>query len=282
MSDTEFLVRIWGARGSLPAPAAQNCIFGSDTSCVEVRCGPHVLIFDAGSGIASLGAALAEEGVTDLDLFFSHCHLDHIIGLPFLKPLYSDKVTARIHAGHFQDGMTCRQMIEQFMGPPYFPLTPKFFRAAMDFHDFRPPDVIAPHPEVAVSTVRLNHPNGAVGYRVEFAGHAFCYITDTEHFPGRIDEDLVAAIKGADSMVYDCTFTDAEYDACVGYGHSTWEEGVKLCEAAGVKQLVIFHHRPGRDDEGLEALEATAQARFPGAIVARTGMELRLGTPSPT
>ena len=56
-----------------------------------------------------------------------------------------------------------------------------------------------------------------------------------------------------------------------GFGHSTWEEGVRLCEAAGVKRLVIFHHRPGRDDANCGEIEAEAQARFPGAIVARTG-----------
>ena len=75
-------------------------------------------------------------------------------------------------------------------------------------------------------------------------------------------------------MIYDCMYTDAEFDHYRGYGHSTWEEGVRLCEAAGVKQLVIFHHRPGRDDEDLRQMEADAQARFPGAIVGRTGLEL--------
>ena len=274
MNDEAFLTRIWGARGSLPAPAAANCDFGSDTCCVEMRCGPHVLIFDAGSGIASLGQKLMTDGVKDLDLFFSHCHFDHIFGLPFLKPLYNEAVTARIYAGHFQDDMTCRQMVEQFMGPPYFPLTPKFFRAAIDFRDFRPPDAVHPGRGILVSTIRLNHPNGAVGYRVDYRGKSVCYVTDTEHTPGRTDGDLVDVIGGADILIYDCTYTDAEYDACAGYGHSTWQEGVRLCEAAGVGRLVIFHHSPGRDDAGLRAIEAEAQARFPGAVVARTGLEL--------
>jgi phosphoribosyl 1,2-cyclic phosphodiesterase len=274
MSQDSFVTRIWGARGSLPAPAAENCEFGSDTCCVEMRCGPHVLIFDAGSGIASLGQMLVQEGIRDLDLFFSHCHFDHIFGIPFLKPLYDEAVTARIYAGHFQDGMTCQGMVTNFMGPPYFPLTPKFFRASIEFRDFRPPDTLSPHPGITVSTVRLNHPNGAVGYRVDYRGRSVCYITDTEHLPGRLDADIVATIEGADILIYDCAFTDSEYDACAGYGHSTWQQGVKLCEAAGVAKLVIFHHRPGRSDAGLREIEAEAQARFPGAVVARTGLEL--------
>jgi phosphoribosyl 1,2-cyclic phosphodiesterase len=270
----EFLARIWGARGSISAPAAANVEFGSDTCCVEVRCGPHILIFDAGSGIASLGMKLWTEGVTDLDLFFSHCHFDHIFGLPFLKPLYNEAARARIHAGHFQDDTTCQEMVERFMAPPYFPLTPKYFRAQIEFRDFRPPAVLTPHPGVQVSTVRLNHPNGAVGYRVDFAGRSICYVTDTEHTPGQIDMDIVAAIKGSEILIYDCAFTDTEYTGCVGYGHSTWQEGVKLCEAAGVERLVLFHHSPGRDDAALRAIEAEAQTRLKGAVAARTGMVL--------
>jgi phosphoribosyl 1,2-cyclic phosphodiesterase len=272
--DAPFLVRVWGARGSIPAPAAPNCDFGSDTCCVEMRCGGRVLIFDAGSGAPALGARLASEGVRDFDLFFSHCHFDHIIGLPFMHPLYDGGVSARLYAGHFENGGTCRAMVEGFMSPPYFPLTPKQFRAEIDYRDFRPPDVLEPHAGIVVSTVRLNHPNGAVGFRVDFGGRSVCYITDTEHMPGRLDEAILAAIRGADIMIYDCMYTDAEFDPCRGYGHSTWEEGVRLCEAAGVGRLVIFHHRPGRDDAGLRRIEAEATARFPGAIVARTGLEL--------
>jgi phosphoribosyl 1,2-cyclic phosphodiesterase len=276
MREAPFLVRIWGARGSLPAPAAPNCRFGSDTCCVEMRCGGRVLIFDAGSAAETLSRELSAEGVKDFDLFFSHCHFDHILGLPFLAPLYEDEVTARIYAGHFEDRTTCREMIYRFMRPPFFPITPELFRARIEFRDFRPPETWLPHAGIRISTVRLNHPNGCVGYRVDAAGCAVCYVTDTEHLPGSPDQALLALISRADAMIYDCTYTDDEFAASRGYGHSTWEEGVRLCEAAGVERLIIFHHRPGRDDNALQEIEVAAQARFPGAIVARSGLEVAL------
>ena len=76
------------ARQPARAGGRATCVFGSDTCCVEMRCGGHVLIFDVGSGAEASASYLIEEGVKDFDLFFSHCHFDHIMGLPFMKPLY--------------------------------------------------------------------------------------------------------------------------------------------------------------------------------------------------
>jgi phosphoribosyl 1,2-cyclic phosphodiesterase len=276
MAAPEFMVRIWGARGSAPAPAAGNCDYGTDTCCVEMRCGGRVLIFDAGSGIISLGARLVEERVTDFDLFFSHCHLDHIVGLPMLKPLYHEAVRATFYAGHFQDDTTCRTMAEGFMRPPFFPVTPKSFRASIDFRDFRVPDVLTPGPGISIATTTLNHPNGAVGFRVNHGGRSVCYVTDTEHVPGAPDAGILALIAGADMLIYDCSYSDEEFEQSRGFGHSTWQEGVRLCESARVPRLVIFHHRPGRDDAALRVIEAEARRRLPGAMIGGVGLELAL------
>jgi len=196
------------------------------------------------------------------------------MGLPFLKPLYDHEATVRIYAGHFEDGTTCKEMAEGFMAPPYFPVTPKYFDARIAYLDFRPPDTLEPHEGIVIRTLRLNHPNGCVGYRVSYRGNSVCYLTDTEHVPGRADDKLLSFLSGVDMLIYDCTYTDEEFERFRGYGHSTWQEGVRLCEAAGVKRLVIFHHRPGRHDEELRKIETEAQARFPGAVMARTGLEL--------
>jgi phosphoribosyl 1,2-cyclic phosphodiesterase len=274
MADAPFLVRIWGARGSAPAPVDGNIDYGTDTCCIEMRCGDRILVFDAGSGATSLGLALLDEGVTDFDIFFTHCHFDHIMGLPFMKSLYAERNSVRMYAGHFEDGTTCQEMVENFIKPPYFPLTPKFFRASIEYLDFRPPQVLEIGDGITISTVRLNHPNGAVGYRVDFDGRSVSYITDTEHQPGTLDGAILDIIRGSDIVIYDCMFTDDELAPCTGYGHSTWEQGVRLCQAAGVERLVIFHHRPGRDDAALHAIEAEAQALLPGAVIAGTGLEL--------
>ena len=120
------------ARQPAGAGGRAMCGFGSDTCCVEMRCGAHVLIFDAGSGAAGLGArSHAKQGVKDFDLFFSHCHLDHIIGLPFMKPLYDHEASRRASMpATSRTGRPARRWRKRFMSPPYFPVTPKHFRAA--------------------------------------------------------------------------------------------------------------------------------------------------------
>ena len=129
---------------------------------------------------------------------------------------------------------------------------------------------------VVIRTAALNHPGGAVAYRVEFAGRAACYVTDTEHVPGRPDAAILALIQGADVVIYDATYTDEEFDRFEGWGHSTWQEGMRLCAAAGAKQLVAFHHDPAHDDDALDAIAAEIARRHPGSLVAREGLVITL------
>ena len=125
-----------------------------------------------------------------------------------------------------------------------------------------------------MSTVPLNHPNGATGYRLDYRGNTVCYVTDTEHQEGILDTDLIRFIEGADLFVYDSTYTEQEYTRFKGFGHSTWQEGVKLAELANVKKLVIFHHDPAHDDKFMDEVAREAANERPGTVVAREGMTL--------
>ena len=120
-------------------------------------------------------------------------------------------------------------------------------------------------------TMPLNHPNGATGYRLEAHGRAVCYVTDTEHIVGELDDNVLELVRGADLMIYDSTYTDEEYPAHEGWGHSTWQQGVRLADAADVGELVIFHHDPSHDDAFMDKVASRASTLRPGTRVAREG-----------
>ena len=148
-------------------------------------------------------------------------------------------------------------------------------RADITYKDFEAGETLSPAPGITLKTAPLNHPNGATGYRLEFAGKVVCYVTDTEHVIGAPDENVLRLIEGADLLIYDATYTDDEYPQFEGWGHSTWQEGARLCEAAGVKTYVLFHHAPSHDDAFMDRIAEEVDRMRPGAVVAREELILR-------
>lgn len=271
----DLLVRFWGVRGSAVCPGPATVRYGGNTACVEVRCGERLIIFDAGSGLRPLGNALAGE-LVDADLFLTHCHLDHVWGLPFFEPCYVPDTRLRLWAGNLLPDLTLYEVFARLLGEPLFPGGLDLFKARLEFRDFVCGQTLHPHPGLTLRTGPLNHPNQATGYRLEYAGHAVAYITDTEHVAGALDDNVLALAHGADLMIYDCTYTEEEYPPNAGRGHSTWQQGVRLAEAAGAKRLAIFHHDPAHDDAVLDRITREAEAAWPGAIIAAEGLTLRL------
>jgi phosphoribosyl 1,2-cyclic phosphodiesterase len=275
-----FSVRFWGVRGSIACSGPRTARYGGNTSSIEVRCGGRMLLFDGGTGLRYLGNSLAGAGAAsaplDVDLFLTHTHFDHVCGLPFFKPFFQPQNRFRLWAGHLGEGMTLRRVLGEFMMSPLFPVPPQVFRARMEYREFKAGETLRPGPEVAVRTAVLNHPDGATGYRVEYAGRSLCYLTDTEHVPGAPDRNILELIAGADLVIYDSMYTDAEYETYTGWGHSTWQEGVRLCRAAGAKRLAVFHHDPEHDDDMLDGVAREVAKELPGSVVARDGLSISI------
>ena len=92
--------------------------------------------------------------------------------------------------------------------------------------------MLTPREGVTIRTGSLNHPGNCVGYRVEWGGRAVALISDTEHVPGVLDGNVLELIRDADLVIYDTNFNEDEMERFRGFGHSTWQQGIKLCEAA--------------------------------------------------
>lgn len=270
-------VKFWGVRGSIACPSPDHMVYGGNTSCIAVTTESGLVIFDAGTGIRSLGRDVMARGFGGAHLFFTHTHWDHINGFPFFAPAFNPAFRLEIH-GPKQEGSPrgIQHVLTGQMETPNFPVPLAAMRGIVSYEDFEVGGVFSPLDGVTVRTRPLRHPNGACGYRLEAGGAAMAYITDTEHTPGTLDDNVLALMRGADLAIYDCTYTDAEFPSKVGWGHSTWQEGIRLARAVGVRRLAIFHHDPEHTDDVMAAIEVEAKGVWDGTLVAREGMEISL------
>lgn len=268
----------WGTRGSIPSPGPATARFGGNTPCLEIRTdADRCLIFDAGTGVRVLGNRLTEESrSTDVDLFVSHFHWDHIQGIPFFAPLHVADTTIRIHAAR-QGDMDIETLLQGQMGPVYFPVPYEALAASLSFEHLTGPPWRDDGLEVAA--YRTRHPADTYGFRIRSGGAAVAYFPDNElegasyavdgpeWYPG-----LVEFLDGVDLLFHDAMFTDEEYVHVEGWGHSTFRQAVELAEDAGVKRLRFFHHAPDRTDADLVRIveEARADAE-------RRGSRLEIG-----
>jgi phosphoribosyl 1,2-cyclic phosphodiesterase len=295
----------WGVRGSYPVPGPDTVRYGGHTSCVEVRDGNAVLILDAGTGLRALGHRLAAEqgdGPCHYHLVLSHVHWDHIQGLPFFEPAYLEGTRISIYAmraaadelQHVIGGITRHE---------FFPVNLAAVPAQFEFHE------VAPGVELRAGAFSLlpfalNHPFGAVGYRVSAAGASCAYVSDTapftdllhkQHFlagpesPTAEDRaqlaDMEAALRrslrGVHTVVYDTHFLPEEYARFPHYGHSTPEHAIDLCSGAGVRRLALFHHAPNHTDAIMDEVARTYAERGRNVgvevVTAREGLTLAIG-----
>ncbi len=283
-TESQFIVTFWGVRGSIPSPGSETVKYGGNTPCVEMKVGKDLLIFDGGTGIRVLGQALLAQTPIEGHIFFTHSHWDHIQGFPFFVPAFVKGNCFHIYGAIAPDGSTVESRLNDQMRHPNFPVPLQIMGADLKFYDLEIGKPLQIGDGISVESAMLNHPGQAVGYRVNWQGYAAAYVTDTEHYPDRLDEHVLHLANNADVFIYDATYTDEEYysktSSKEGWGHSTWQEAVKIAKAAGVKKLVIFHHDPLHNDDFLDQVGEQVQKAFPDSVMAREGLSLQIAPPA--
>lgn len=253
----DFVVKFWGVRGSVPTPGKDTVKYGGNTSCIEMQVGGKRLIFDGGTGIRELGKEMMQEMPVEAYLFFTHYHWDHIQGFPLFTPAFSKGNCFHIYGAIPPEGESMKQHFIDRVLHYNSPIPLKGMQADLQFYELEHGQKMMLH-DIEIETGSLNHPNTAMGYRVTWNGRSAVYCSDTEHFSDRLDENVVHLARGADVLIYDAMYTDDEYHSSkspkVGWGHSTWQEAIKVAKAAGVKRVVIFHHEPGHSDDFLDQI----------------------------
>ncbi|MSQ84595.1 MAG: MBL fold metallo-hydrolase [Myxococcales bacterium] len=295
----------WGVRGSYPTPGPETVRYGGNTSCVEIasRSGERIVI-DAGTGLARLGEWLAQRQLDTgrFDLLLSHMHWDHVQGLPFFAPCHQGKAQLAIHALR-PDVVKLRDIVRGVARHEFFPVALDDMAASFEFHEVHPGRRFRAS-AFAIRPFRLNHPFGAVGYRIDGDNSSCAYVCDTapfnlllhkKHFLKgpeplsttdrrqlqNLRASLVQAVQGCDTVIYDTHYTQDEYARFPHYGHSTPDHALDLLHGQGVRRLVLFHHAPNHTDAMMDEIDA--QYRHKGeqlgieVVTAREGLALPIG-----
>lgn len=273
-------ISFWGVRGSHPCWGKEHTLIGGQTSCVsatQLNNPQSHIIFDMGTGIIELGKLLLDQGIKNITLVISHCHLDHLMGLAFFKPIWDQETTLTFYAPHLSDGLSLETILKtKLFCPPLFPIPFQEVPATCHFKTFHTGDTLDLSPDMVLKTLPLNHPGCATGYRLEHGSKSFCYITDHEHSADFDEAPLLGFVKGADLMVFDTMYTPEDLTTHLTWGHSCWHSGVAVAQKANVKKLALFHMSPNYNDDKLLKIEAEAQKTFPSAFLAREGTGIDL------
>ena len=246
-------VILGGARGSFPVSGENQVRYGGNTFSllVQGRDGDQVLV-DAGSGVRKLKGMLRPGGT----LFFTHTHLDHLVGLPLLAKAWPRRMI--LPRGGLEE------ILARVFSPPVWPVQlPK--------SNFEMPSSPVNVGALKVSWQAVAHPDGCVSYRVDEpeTGASVVVATDIEWqmMTPHAQEAFARFAKGTDLLVFDSQYLPAEYAEHKGWGHSTWRDAVAAARQSGAQKLWLMHHAPSRTDAVLDAIAVEAADGYPGAVI---------------
>ena len=257
-------VMVYGTRGSVATPGPATARFGGNTSCVRVTGEDGTeLVLDAGTGIRLLGMELPRD-LRRVDVFLTHLHIDHILGLGFFGPLFNPEVEVHIW-GPASATLDLDARLRRYLSPPLFPVLLRDLPCRLQLHHV-PLDRVSIGP-FQVESAYACHPGPTVGYRIRAGSASLAYLPDHEPALGVRGFPLGAEwtsghdlARDVDLLLHDAQYTCDEYASHVGWGHSSMHDALAFARLAGVKHLVPFHHDPGRDDAALEAAMGSALA----------------------
>jgi phosphoribosyl 1,2-cyclic phosphodiesterase len=249
-------LKVWGARGSIPAPGPETMRYGGNTSCVELTLSDgSTLILDAGTGIRNLGLALPRVE-QPINILLTHLHLDHIQGLMFFAPAFRPESEISIW-GPASPEASLRDRVARYISAPLAPVEVRELPSLVSFREAETLEW-----EIGPARVRaqaVNHRGPTLGYRIEDKGSVLCYIPD--HEPGlgaplaELDDDWISGFElahGASLLIHDCQYTDQEYTNHLGWGHSPMSDALAFGHRVGADKLLLFHHDPLHSDDFLD------------------------------
>ena len=258
-------IKVWGARGSVPAPGPQMNRYGGNTSSVQVILDSgEELVLDAGTGIRNLGLKLSK--APHINILLTHLHLDHIQGLMFFPPCFRSDADITIW-GPASPEASLEDRIARYISAPLSPVEVRELPCSVSFRDAPPTQW-----QIGSATIvceAINHRGPTLGFRITEGDTTVCYIPDHEPVLGTqladVEPEWISGYdlaRDADLLIHDCQYTDEEYPEHIGWGHSAMSDTLTFASRAGARQLLLFHHDPLHSDDFLDELHQAARRRW--------------------
>ncbi len=270
--EAKIKLHFFGVRGSAPCADSTFCKYGGHTSCVSIHIGDHLLFCDAGTGIQNASSLGFENRLNKTHILLSHVHLDHITGLPFYGPIWAQNHSIDFYAGNLSVYGGVEKTLYTLFAEPFFPKPLNIWPSTKTFTDFIPGDTFYID-DIEIRTYRLNHPNNAIGYRIVYQGKSVCYITDHEHGTDPRYGELEEFVRNTDLLIFDSTYSDDVMSVFAGRGHSTWQQALRIGDAANAKKIGVFHHDPANTDDKMDELQEKAREASDKIIILKQGGE---------
>jgi ribonuclease BN (tRNA processing enzyme) len=266
-STPEYRLVVLGARGSIPVSGPEFTKYGGSTTCIAIARGSSVWsFFDAGTGVMAF-PTFGLELTGSIPVFLTHYHWDHIQGVSMLGEVWTGACSFTFHGPD-----NPRTMLTEAIRPPWFPVSLDDAPEPVAYITLDGPVDTGP---IRVTSFLVQHPQGAVGYRIDGPTASVAIVTDHESTPA-CDDVIAEAIQGVDVLFHDAQYLPSEVEEHVGWGHSTWENAVAMAKRTGANQLVLTSHDPRRTDDDIDAMVADARVEFENTIAASPGLELPL------
>lgn len=226
------------------------------TPCMLLpECG---VMLDAGTAMFRAAGYLE---TSELDIFLTHAHLDHIVGLTFLAGMLREHPLDRVTVHALPEKLAAIEC--HLFATDLFPLRPSY--------QARPLTAEVPLAKGGRLThFPLAHQGGSLGFRLDWPGHCMAYVTDTTADPAG---DYVEKIRGVDLLLHECYYSDADAAWAAQTGHSSTSRVAQVAQAADVGRLVLVHINPQRTDDDPIGLD-TARAIFARTEIGEDLMEV--------
>lgn len=290
--------KFWGVRGSISTPGPNTLKYGGNTTCIEIRTDDNdLIILDAGTGIHALAQSLLKEMPVNAHIFITHTHWDHIQGLPFFIPIFIPSNQITIYGGIDPvTNETINRALSVQLQYSFFPIREAQLNARINYTTVKPGEPVRVG-SATITPIVLSHPVLNFGYRIDCDGQSIFFTGDYEpqlniydpeddeyaEFQAFVDakwNEVVLAMKDVDALIVDSSYTSEEYASKQGWGHGTYDSGIKLATAANAKKLFFTHHEPTRSDANLDAIYQSLLQKHPETsyelLLAQEGVDISL------